>query len=70
MEAVNSKYAPDELCVKCINAGVDILLDPRDFRNASKGVLEAVERGDISEERLNESVLRILKLKLKYGLIE
>lgn len=70
MEAVNSKYTPDELCIRCINAGADILLDPRDFRNASKGVLAAVERGEISEERLNESVLRILKLKLKYGLAE
>ncbi|MDO4481949.1 MAG: glycoside hydrolase family 3 N-terminal domain-containing protein [Bacillota bacterium] len=70
MEAVNSKYAPDELCIKCIGAGVDILLDPKDFRNTAKGVLTAVERGEISEERLNESVLRILKLKLKYGIIE
>lgn len=49
--------------VKSLQAGVDILLMPADFKEAYNGVLDAVNNGTISEERLNQSVRRILTLK-------
>ncbi len=64
---------------KVINAGVDILLIPKDLKDAESAAfyddyisgLEAkVEDGTIPEERIDESVERILKLKEKYGIEE
>ena len=49
--------------VLAFEAGNDILLIPYDFVPAYEGMLEAVKSGKISEERLDESVLRILNLK-------
>ncbi|MDR0987231.1 MAG: glycoside hydrolase family 3 protein [Ruminococcus sp.] len=58
-----------EGCIKAIEAGVDILLMPVDYTAAKDAIIEAVNSGRISEERINESVLRILKMKEKHGLI-
>ena len=46
-----------------IQAGVDIVLDPCDFVDAFDAVVDAVKNGTISEERINQSVRRVLKLK-------
>lgn len=64
MKAITDNYSSKEATVKAIQAGVDIVLMPEDFESAVEGVLEAVENGDITEERINESVLRIIKKKL------
>lgn len=63
MGAISQIYSSDEAAIMAINAGVDIILMPEDFQSAYKGVVEAVESGEISEERINESVARIIKLK-------
>ena len=64
---------------KVINAGVDMLLIPADMNNEEmvalydeyiSGIAAKVESGDISEERINESVKRILELKIKYGIFD
>lgn len=65
MGAVSEAYSSSEAAVKAIRAGVDILLMPADFTEAYEGILRAVERGEISEERINESLYRIIELKLK-----
>ena len=70
MGAVNRYYTSEECCVKAIEAGADILLKPAKDYEGFEAVVKAVENGTITEERLDESVLRILKLKEKYGLIE
>ena len=41
-----------------------MLLMPEDFQSAYQGVLDAVENGTVSEERVEESVRRILEVKL------
>ncbi|NCC02053.1 MAG: hypothetical protein EOM34_15535 [Clostridia bacterium] len=64
MEAITDYYTPDEAAVQAIQAGADMLLMPSDFTAAYQGVLDAVNNGTISEERLNESVKRILMVKL------
>lgn len=43
--------------------GVDIVLGPQNFVQAFDAVIDAVEKGIITEERLNQSVRRILMLK-------
>lgn len=65
MKAVSGVYSPAEASVKAILAGADMLLMPDDFRAAYNGVLEAVEEGDLSEERIDASVERILRLKME-----
>ena len=63
MGAISSKYKSDEAAVMAIQAGVDMILMPEDFDLAYKGVLDAAKSGEISEERLNESLVRIIKVK-------
>lgn len=64
MGAITQNYTSRQAAVLAFQAGVDMLLMPRDFKQASEGILEAVEKGDISEERINESLRRIIKAKL------
>lgn len=61
---------PKQVPVEAFKAGADILLNPPDVKLAYNSVLEAVQSGEISEERLNESVFRILKAKAEKGLFD
>lgn len=70
MGAIANHYTASSGAITAINAGVDIILMPQDFIEAYNGVYEAVINGEISEDRIDESVLRILTLKEKYGLLE
>ena len=64
MGAISQEYSSDQAAVKALKAGVDMLLMPADFNTAYEGVLSAVKSGEISEERINESVYKILKTKM------
>ncbi|MEV5355549.1 glycoside hydrolase family 3 protein [Streptomyces sp. NPDC052693] len=68
MEGVRSKYGDDRVPVLALRAGVDQLLNPPDLDLAWNAVLTAVREGELTEARLDESVLRILRLKAKLGL--
>ena len=69
MGAIREKYSSSEACVRCLQAGVDVLLMPYDYFEAFDGVVRAVENGVIPESRIDESVYRILKFKMeKMGL--
>jgi len=70
MRAITKRYTDGEAAVLAILAGCDIILQPRDFHAAYEGVLAAVRDGTISEDRLNESVYRILRLKQSYNLLQ
>ena len=69
MEAITDNYSTKDALIKSFNAGVDILLMPNDYNKAFDIMKSAVQDGTISEERLNQSVLRILNLKEKYNLL-
>lgn len=69
MSAITKYYSSGTSAVKAIQAGVDILLMPNSFTEAYNSLLNAVKNGTISEDRIDKSVLRILKLKEKYGII-
>lgn len=67
--AISDYYSSAEAAVQAIQAGCDMILLPSNLQEAAEGVLAAVENNDIREERLDESVLRILLLKSRYGLL-
>ncbi|MEU1052171.1 glycoside hydrolase family 3 protein [Streptomyces sp. NPDC005876] len=68
MEGVRTKYGDERVPVLALKAGVDQLLNPPDLDLAWNGVLTAVRNGELSEARLEESILRVLRLKAKLGL--
>lgn len=63
MKAVTDYYTSDEAAVKALQAGADMILMPEDFEAAYQGVLDAVNNGTLSEERINESLQRIYRVK-------
>ena len=65
MGSITQQYTSAEAAVGSIQAGVDIVLGPKNLVEAFDAVMAAVNNGTISEERINQSVRRILKLKLK-----
>ena len=69
MSAVYDRYGSGEACVRALEAGADMLLLPNNFTNAYNSVTKAVQNGRLTEKRIDESVLRILSLKEKYGLL-
>lgn len=64
MKAVIDEYSSDEAAVRALEAGADILLLPEDFELAFQGVLQAVNEGRLSRERLDQSLQRIIRQKL------
>lgn len=73
MGAILEKYEVHEAVIKAINAGSDLIL----LRDESvlidevyAKVLAAAESGEISEERLDDAVFRVLRVKEEYGLFE
>lgn len=79
MDAIYNNFEPLDSARYAINAGEDIILMPiflnspdsiQQMRDYIDGIVDMVEKGDIKEERINESVLRILNTKQKYGLLD
>ncbi|WP_282696257.1 glycoside hydrolase family 3 protein [Streptomyces sp. CC208A] len=68
MQGVRTKYGDDRVPVLALKAGVDQLLNPPKLDLAWNAVLGAVRGGELTEERIDESVLRILRLKARRGL--
>ena len=63
MGAITQQYSNSEAAIGSILAGVDIVLGPQNFTEAFDAIIAAVDKGIITEERINQSVRRILKLK-------
>ncbi len=63
MGAIQNNYSVSKSTVMAVKAGVDIILMPSDFYVAYDSIIDAINNGDISEERINESVTKIIKLK-------
>ena len=67
MDGVGKGYGVAESTVLAIKAGADILLKPSDPTGAIDAIVAAVERGDLSRERIDASVRRVLELKARAG---
>lgn len=63
MKAISDYYGSDEAAIMALKAGCDMILMPEDFEKAYTGVLQAVQDGTISEERINDSLRRIYRIK-------
>lgn len=69
MGAVATWVRKDCQGVAALAAGCDLILTPVDFDEAYRGVLDALDSGKLSQERLDESVRRIIALKLRFSLV-
>lgn len=65
MGAVAQKYSQAEAALEAVKAGADMVLMPTDYTGAVDGIVEAVVNGTLDEKRIDESVCRILALKMK-----
>ena len=68
MQAITDTYGAGEAAVLAVLAGNDLLCST-EYQIQYQAVLEAVQNGRISEEQLNEAVLRILRWKADLGLV-
>mgnify|MGYP000853784494 CR=1 FL=1 len=64
MGAIANTYGAKDAVIRSLQAGADIILMPQDFEEAYKGVLDAVADGTLSVQRIDESLERILRVKL------
>ncbi|QTN01425.1 beta-N-acetylhexosaminidase [Sediminibacillus dalangtanensis] len=71
MEAIIDNFEIGQASVDSVLAGSDVILVAHDYQKAVRvidALRTAVENGEISEKRINESVKRIIRLKQQYGL--
>lgn len=70
MQGISSKFSPGRVVVQALNAGADIMLISPDIYTAINEVVAAVERGEITEERIDESYRKIIQWKKENGLFD
>ena len=70
MGAITDIYSSGGAAAQAIVAGVDVLLMPKNLDDAVKGLRDALETGQLTWERIDESIVRILKVKLERGIVE
>lgn len=69
--AINQLHGDFYTCVvTSINAGLDMIMVPFDFKKFIETLTQAVENGDVSMERIDDAVRRILMVKTQLGLFE
>ena len=66
--SIAGTYGDEVAAVSAIQAGADIILEPSDYQTAYNAVLQAVKDGKITEDRINESLYRIYRVKYKNAL--
>lgn len=70
MESIADNYSVDDVVVMSVKAGMDMILQPKDMASAVNSIEQAVADGELSEDRIDESVRRILTLKESRGLLK
>lgn len=70
MESIADNYSVDDAVVMSVKAGIDMILQPKDMAAAVNSIEQAVADGELSEDRIDESVRRILTLKESRGLLK
>ena len=63
-------YEQEEALKRAVNSGVDMVMLPFDYKTYTTMMERLLDRGDISEERLNDAVRRILRVKFSLGLFD
>lgn len=70
MGAITEKYSTADAALNAFEAGADMLLMPGNLQEAYSGLYNAYTKGEISEERINESLRRIIKAKMMLTMYE
>ena len=70
MGALSGLYSKEEIAVRVVEAGMDILLHPKDPLVSIGAVVAAVEQGRLTHKRIKESVERIMAAKSRVGLFD
>jgi beta-N-acetylhexosaminidase len=70
MEGVRQMFGDERVPIEAIKAGADMMLMPPDLDLAYNAVIDAVNDGEITVDRIDESVHRILSLKMEQGLFK
>lgn len=70
MGAIVEHFGPVDAAIRAVKAGTDIVLMPVGLSEVRSGLLEAIDSGEISVDRIEASVERILSLKIKRGVIK
>ena len=70
INAITEYYGADEVAIKAFKAGADMVLMPENFETAYKGVIAAVQEGAISEDRINDSLKRVFRIKYADRVVE
>ncbi len=65
MGAITKEYSENEAVIKAIKAGTDMILMPKDVKGTHDAIENAVISGEITEERIDESVKKILEIKYR-----
>jgi beta-glucosidase len=60
----------DEICAQAINAGIDMVMVPEDWKPMLLNTIEQVKQGLIPMSRIDDAVTRILRVKLRLGLYQ
>lgn len=68
MGGITTRYPFNVATVKALQAGCDVILFPGDLENGINAVREAIKSGELTEQRIDESVRRVLRAKTKVGL--
>lgn len=69
MNTISNVYYSSTAAKMSVKAGIDMILSPEDLDMAANALIDAVENGEISEERIDQSVTRILTVKQRMGLL-
>ena len=60
----------EDMVIIAINAGIDMLMQPEDFKSCAEYIIKAVQEGKISQERIDDAVTRIIRVKMNTGLFK
>nr|WP_280771285.1 glycoside hydrolase family 3 protein [Salipaludibacillus daqingensis] len=70
MQAISDHFGPVDAAIRTVKAGSDIVLMPVGLGEVAEGLLDAVDNGEITEDRVEASVERILSLKMNRGILK
>jgi beta-N-acetylhexosaminidase len=70
MSGLTLYFTQEEASVRALEAGADLLLKPADPDASLRGVREAVKKGRLTEQRIDQSARKILAAKFDLGLVQ
>lgn len=60
----------NDSCAQAVNAGIDVVMVPNDWKAFITNTIDQVKSGDIPQARIDDAVTRILRVKMRAGVFE